>query len=51
MIGSVLFGVSPTDPPTYSVTPIVLALTAFVACYLPARRAMAVEASVALREE
>lgn len=51
LIGSMLFGVSPTDPPTYSATPVILSVTAFIACYLPARRAMQVEASVALRDE
>jgi putative ABC transport system permease protein len=50
-VGSVLFGVSPTDPTTWSLAPLLLALTALVACYLPARRAMRIEPSVALRDE
>jgi putative ABC transport system permease protein len=51
LVGSLLFQVSPTDPPTYSVTPLVLTAAALVACYLPARRAMRVEPSAALRYE
>ena len=51
LIASVLFQVAPTDLPTFSITPVLLALTALVACYLPARRAMRVDPSVALRHE
>jgi putative ABC transport system permease protein len=46
-----LFGVSPTDPLTLLVVAILLALVASVACYVPARRAMAVDPIVALRCE
>ena len=46
-----LFGVSPTDPLTLLVVAIILASVAFLACYLPARRAMAVDPIVALRCE
>jgi putative ABC transport system permease protein len=51
LVASLLFQVSPTDPPTYSVTPLVLTAAALVACYLPARRAMRVEPGSALRYE
>jgi putative ABC transport system permease protein len=51
LVSALLFQVSPTDPPTFSLTPLLLGVTAFVACYLPARRAMRVDPSVALREE
>jgi putative ABC transport system permease protein len=44
-----LFGVSPTDPLTLLVVAIILASVAFLACYIPARRAMAVDPIVALR--
>jgi ABC-type antimicrobial peptide transport system permease subunit len=43
--------VSVRDPGTYAVVAIVLALVALGSCYLPARRAMAVEPMVALRED
>jgi ABC-type antimicrobial peptide transport system permease subunit len=43
--------VSVLDPATYAIVAIVLALAAMGSCYLPARRAMAVEPMVALRED
>jgi putative ABC transport system permease protein len=39
------------DPLTYAVVGTALALAALGACYLPARRAMAVEPMTALRED
>ncbi len=51
LLSSVLFGVKPTDPATYIVVAAVLAVTAAVASYLPARRAMRVDPTVALRQE
>jgi putative ABC transport system permease protein len=43
--------VSVWDPVTYLFVAGVLALAALASCYLPARRAMAVEPMVALRED
>jgi ABC-type antimicrobial peptide transport system permease subunit len=43
--------VSVRDPATYAIVMIVLGLVALGSCYLPARRAMAVEPMVALRED
>ena len=43
--------VSVWDPVTYALVGSVLALAALASCYLPARRAMAVEPMVALRED
>ncbi len=48
---SLLFGVTPTDPVTFALVAAVLVTAAFVACYLPARRASQVDPLLALRTE
>jgi len=50
-MSSLLFEVKTTDLTTFTVTALLLALTALVACYLPARRAAKVDPLVALRYE
>jgi putative ABC transport system permease protein len=50
-MSSVLFGVKPTDPLTFTVVALVLGTVAFLASYIPARRAMRVDPMVALRYE
>ncbi len=46
-----LFQVTPTDPETFAVAAFFLVLVAFLASYIPARRAMRVDPVVALRYE
>jgi putative ABC transport system permease protein len=49
LIEGLLFGISPTDPLTFGIAILVLALAASLACWIPARRAMRVDPIVALR--
>ena len=51
VITSFLFGVKARDPFAFTAVPLVLALVAFVAVWLPARRASKVDPIIALRVE
>lgn len=51
MLAGLLFGVSVTDPTIYLAASAVLGAAIFLASYLPARRAAAVDPMVALRHE
>jgi predicted permease len=50
MLAAFLTGIGPRDVFTFVTVPFVLAAVAFAACYLPARRAMAVSPIEAIRE-
>lgn len=51
LMSSLLFNVSPADPITYATITLVIVIIAYVACYLPSRRAAGVEPVNALRAE
>ncbi len=51
LMSSLLFGISATDPLTYTIVFLVSLSTALLGCLIPARRATRVDPLVALRYE
>jgi putative ABC transport system permease protein len=50
-LAGILFGITPTDMPTYLAVFALLTIVSLVACYLPARRAARIDPMNALRQE
>lgn len=51
LLGSLLYDVKATDPMVFALVAIALALTALLACWIPARRAARVDPLIAMRVE
>jgi ABC-type lipoprotein release transport system permease subunit len=51
VLARMLFGLSPHDPVSFVIVPCVLFAIALLACYIPARKALCVEPTRALRAE
>jgi putative ABC transport system permease protein len=51
LLASMLYTIDPRDLTTFAAVPLLLALVALAACYIPARRALALQPTAALRHE
>jgi putative ABC transport system permease protein len=50
-LSNLLYGIKPNDPATFAAVSLILASVALLACYLPARRAAALDPMLSLRHE
>ena len=51
LMSTLLYGITPLDPMTYAVVPVILMIATVLASYLPARRAVSVDPVKALASE
>jgi putative ABC transport system permease protein len=51
VMATVVFGISPRDPLTFTTLPIVIVAVTLAACYLPARRAGRIDPLIAIRRD
>jgi putative ABC transport system permease protein len=51
LVASMLYEIRPNDPVSFTIVPVVLLAVAFLACYVPARRAARLDAISAMRQE
>ena len=51
LVGAQLFGLTPSDPPTFMAAILAISIVALLAAFFPARRATRVDPMVALRDE
>jgi predicted permease len=51
LMASLLYGVSPVDPPTFAAVGLLLVVVALAACWMPARRATRADSLIALRSD
>jgi putative ABC transport system permease protein len=51
VMSGLLYGITATDAPTFIVMALLFAVVAFVATYIPARRAATIDSTVAFRHE
>src|SRR5690606_25405705 len=51
LMSSLLFNISATDPLAFVGAPLLLALVALAACYIPARRATRVDPALVLKQD
>jgi putative ABC transport system permease protein len=51
LLADFLFGVKPWDPLVFTLVPVILGAVAFLAVWLPARRATRIDPVIALRSE